>query len=277
MPSLYLVATPIGNLEDITLRALNVLRRVELIAAEDTRTTAVLLKRYDIHTPLTSYHQYNKKAKLPFLLKELESKDVALVSEAGMPGISDPGYELVKACLERRIPVIPIPGPSAITTALAVSGLPAHTFLYLGFLPRRRGERRRLLESVARLPYTLVVLETPHRLRESLDDLGEILGDRQVTVCRELTKAHEEIFHGSLSLAREHFKEPRGEFTLVISGAPAVRPEPGPEVEARLAALKAQGLKAREAVSRVAGETGISKKELYRLWLKLASPRRRKS
>jgi 16S rRNA (cytidine1402-2'-O)-methyltransferase len=191
MPVLYVIATPIGNLEDISLRALRLLREVKLIAAEDTRTTRHLLNTYNIKTPLTSYHEHSKRAKLEYLLDYLEKEDLALVSEAGMPGLSDPGYELIVAAIERGISVIPIPGASAVITALVVSGLPTDQFLYVGFLPRRK---------------------------ETLSDIGEILGDRRISVCRELTKVHEEIFRGRVSQAREHFVEPRGEFSLVIEG-----------------------------------------------------------
>ncbi len=218
MPILYVVGTPIGNLEDISLRALRVLREVWLIAAEDTRKTRRLLSAYDIDTPLTSYHEHSKKAKLDQLLAHLEREDVALVSEAGMPGLSDPGYELIVAAVERRISVVPVPGPSAVITALVVSGLPTDQFVYVGFLPRRKGQRQRLLSSVSDESRTIVAFEAPYRLREALTDIGEILGDRRVSVCRELTKVHEEIFRGRVSQAREHFGQPRGEFSLVIEG-----------------------------------------------------------
>ena len=218
MPVLYVIATPIGNLEDISLRALRLLREVKLIAAEDTRTTRHLLNAHNIKTPLTSYHEHSKKAKLDYLLNYLEKEDLALVSEAGMPGLSDPGYELIVAAIERGISVVPIPGASAVTTALVVSGLPTDQFLYLGFLPRRKGQRQRLLSSIVDEPRTIVAFETPHRLREALSDIEEILGNRRLSVCRELTKVHEEIFRGRVSQAREYFAEPRGEFTLVIEG-----------------------------------------------------------
>ena len=218
MPVLYIIATPIGNLEDISLRALRFLREVKLIAAEDTRTTRRLLNAYNIKTPLTSYHEHSKRAKLDYLLNYLEKEDLALVSEAGMPGLSDPGYELIVAAIERGIPVVPIPGASAVITALVVSGLPTDQFLYLGFLPRRKGQRQRLLSSIVDEPRTIVAFETPHRLREALSDIEEILGNRRLSVCRELTKVHEEIFRGRVSQAREHFAEPRGEFSLVIEG-----------------------------------------------------------
>ena len=218
MPVLYVIATPIGNLEDISLRALRLLQEVKLIAAEDTRTTRHLLNAHNIKTPLTSYHEHSKRAKLDYLLNYLEKEDLALVSEAGMPGLSDPGYELIVAAIERGISVVPIPGASAVITALVVSGLPTDQFLYLGFLPRRKGQRQRLLSSIVDEPRTIVAFETPHRLRKALSDIEEILGNRRLSVCRELTKVHEEIFRGRVSQAREHFAEPRGEFSLVIEG-----------------------------------------------------------
>ena len=205
MPSLYIVATPIGNLEDISLRALRILGEVKLIAAEDTRKTKRLLGKYDIRTPVTSYHEHNKLTKLDYILGCLGDGDVALVSDAGMPGVSDPGYELVVAASQRGIPVIPITGPSIIVTALAVSGLPTGKFIYLGFLPRKANGRRRLLESIADEYGTIVVLETPHRLLAALNDILLTLGDRKMTVCRELTKIHEEIFRGTVSQAIVHF------------------------------------------------------------------------
>ena len=218
MPVLYVIATPIGNLEDISLRALRLLQEVKLIAAEDTRTTRHLLNAHDIKTPLTSYHEHSKRGKLDYLLNYLEQGDMALVSEAGMPGLSDPGYELIIAAIERGISVVPIPGASAVITALVVSGLPTDQFIYLGFLPRRKGQRQRLFSSIVDEPRTIVAFETPHRLSEALSDIEEILGNRRLSVCRELTKVHEEIFRGRVSQAREHFAEPRGEFSLVIEG-----------------------------------------------------------
>jgi 16S rRNA (cytidine1402-2'-O)-methyltransferase len=267
-PSLYVVATPIGNLEDISLRALRLLKQVKLIAAEDTRATRRLLSHYDIKTPLTSYHEHNKRTKLNYLLGRLEQEDVALVSEAGMPGLSDPGYELIAAAIEHGIPVVPIPGPSAVVTALVVSGLPTDQFLYLGFLPRRQGLRRRLLKSVANEPRTLVVFEAPHRLKETLNDALEIFGDRKLVVCRELTKVHEEVFRGRLSQAIEHFTQPRGEFTLVIEGSVEGEPELSDKIEKELLKLYRQGAGAREAVARLSESSGISKKKLYQAWLR---------
>jgi 16S rRNA (cytidine1402-2'-O)-methyltransferase len=267
-PSLYVVATPIGNLEDISLRALRLLKQVKLIAAEDTRATRHLLNHYDIKTPLTSYHEHNKRAKLNYLLNCLEQEDVALVSEAGMPGLSDPGYELIAAAIEHGIPVVPVPGASAVITALVVSGLPTDQFLYLGFLPRRLGVRRRLLKSVADEPRTLVAFEAPHRLLETLRDALEIFGDRRAAVCRELTKVHEEVFRGRLSQAIEHFTHPRGEFTLVIEGRTEGELELSDEIERELLKLYRQGAGAKETVARLSESTGISRKKLYQAWLK---------
>lgn len=218
MSVLYVIATPIGNLEDISLRALRLLQEVKLIAAEDTRTTRHLLSTHDIKTPLTSYHEHSKRAKLDYLLNYLERENLALVSEAGMPGLSDPGYDLIVAAIERGVSVVPIPGASAVVTALAVSGLPTDQFLYVGFFPRRKGQRQRILSSIAEERRTIVAFETPHRLSEALEDIEAILGNRRISVCRELTKVHEEIFRGRVSQAREHFIEPRGEFTLVVEG-----------------------------------------------------------
>ena len=269
MPILYLVATPIGNLEDVTLRALRILREVALIAAEDTRTTRKLLAQHAIRARLTSYHEHNKAQKTPYILNALEQGDVALVSEAGMPAVSDPGVDLVAAAVAAGVAVVPVPGPSAVVTALAVSGLPTRQFTYVGFLPRRRGERRRLLSSLAGQPRTIVALESPHRLPASLADLLEVLGDRRIAVCRELTKLHEEVFRGRISEALAHFCEPRGEFTLVIQGATAQEDTPPDEeaIRQELRQLRQQGLGARRAVDEVALRFGLPRRQAYRLWL----------
>ena len=269
MSTLYVVATPIGNLEDISLRALRTLREVKLIAAEDTRKTKRLLTTYDIKTPVTSYHQHNKWTKLDYILNYLEGEDVALVSNAGMPGISDPGYELIVAANQRGISVVPIPGPSAVITALVISGLPTDRFSYIGFLPRKSNGRQRLLESIADEYSTIVALESPHRLLAALNDILLILGDRRVAVCRELTKIYEEVFRGTISQAIERFTEPRGEFTLVIEG----KKEKGKQrltedIENQLHHMRLSGVAAKEAIAKVAGETGLPKKELYRAWLR---------
>jgi 16S rRNA (cytidine1402-2'-O)-methyltransferase len=273
MGTLYVVGTPIGNLEDLTRRAARVLGQVSLIAAEDTRVTRKLLSHLDIHVPVTSYHQHNWPAKIPVLLEALTLGDVALVTDAGMPGISDPGSELVAAASARGFPVETAPGVSAVTTALALSGLPGDAFLFLGFLPRRRKDRRARLESIAPLAETLVIFEAPHRLGSTLQDLRDVLGDRPVAVCRELTKLHQEVFRGTLSQAREHFQSPRGEFVLVVAGAvpgatEAVDDGPGPEgVRRQLEELRQSGVKARVAVSLVAESSGWPKNRVYQLWL----------
>jgi 16S rRNA (cytidine1402-2'-O)-methyltransferase len=271
--TLYVVATPIGNLEDITLRALRVLRAVDLIAAEDTRTTRKLLSHYDIHTPLISYHEHSPPEREAQILEALERGDVALVSEAGTPGISDPGLRLIREAVRRGHRVVPIPGPSAVTAALAVSGLPTTPFLCLGFLPRERNERREHIAAVAQLPYTLVIFEAPHRLRASLSDLLELLGDRQVAIARELTKVHEEVWRGSLAAAVRHFEavQPRGEFTLVIEGAAQPAPQPWTEeqVRALLAQRKAEGAHARTAVREVAELAHWPRRDVYRVWIEL--------
>ena len=270
MPTLYVVATPIGNLDDISLRALRTLREVQLIAAEDTRKTKRLLTTYDIKTPVTSYHEHNKWTKLGYILNRLEGEDVALVSNAGMPGISDPGYELIVAANQRGISVVPIPGPSVVITALVISGLPTDRFSYIGFLPHKANGRRRRLESIANEHGTIVALESPHRLLAALNDILLILGDRRVAVCRELTKIYEEVFRGTISQAIEHFTEPRGEFTLVIEGKKERdKPQLTEDIERQLHHMRLSGVAAKEAIAKVAGETGLSKKELYRAWLRL--------
>ena len=270
MGTLYLVATPIGNLEDISLRALRVLKEVGLIAAEDTRTTQKLLRRYEIKTPVTSYHEHNRLQKIPYIMGSLEANDVALVSDAGMPGISDPGYELVRSAIEAGIVVVPVPGTSAVTACLAVSGLPISTFTFLGFLPRRKTDRRRLLEGNLRLRQTLIAFEAPHRLHESLEDVLATLGDRRVAICRELTKLHEEVFRGSVSEALAHFSEPRGEFTLVIEGATENRDDLGEDwASDELRRLSDQGVRAKEAVAVVAQASGLPRRQVYRLWLRV--------
>ena len=270
MPRLYVVATPIGNLEDISRRALRVLKEVGLIAAEDTRRTRHLLSAYGIKNSVTSYHEHNKKVKLPYILANLQKKEVALVSDAGMPGISDPGHDLIVAAIERGIPVVPVPGPSVLLTALVVSGLPSQQFLFLGFPPRRKGERRRLLESVASEWRTIIAFESPHRLLNTLKDLEEILGNRRIALCRELTKIHEEVFRGTIGTAIEYFPEPRGEFTLVIEGKGKVeRDHLTEEMDEHLLRLKKSGMSAKEAVAQVAKASGISKREVYRAWLRL--------
>lgn len=277
MHTLYLVGTPIGNLEDVTLRALRVLREVALIAAEDTRRTRVLLARYDIRTRTTSFHEGNKARQTARLLATLEREDVALVTEAGMPGISDPGFELARAARERGAEVVVVPGPSAATTAVVASGLPSDRFVFHGFLPRKSPERRRALRAVAGSPWSLVVFEAPRRLRGALRDMLDTLGDREVAVCREMTKLHEEVYRGTVSDALAHFDAPRGEFTLVVAGAAeGAAQASSDEAREALLRLRAQGLRARESVAQVAEATGLAHRALYRMWLDLPpAPERR--
>jgi len=267
MGTLYLVATPIGNLEDLSPRAVRTLREAHLIAAEDTRVTRKLLSHFDLHTPLTSYYEHNKLTKLEAILSVLAVGNVALVSDAGTPAINDPGYELVKAALSAGHSICPIPGPSALTAALAASGLPTDSFLYLGYLPRKSSERQTLLQQVENLPYTLLFLESPHRLLAALNDLEACLGDRQIAIARELTKLHEEIWRGNLSVGREHFSqiEPRGEFTLVVAGK--TKNEKQRWAEGKVTIAVKFGLKLGESPSalakRVADESGWNRKEIY--------------
>ena len=264
---LYVIGTPIGNLEDVSLRALRVLREVALIAAEDTRKTRRLLAKYDIKARLTSYHEHNKLSKLPGLIERLQKEDIALVSDAGMPVLSDPGYELVQAAIENEIQVVPVPGPSAVITALVVSGLPADNFLYLGFLPRKKGERRRMLESLSKEARTMVFFEAPHRLRSTLGDLSELFGERRLAICRELTKAYEEVFRGTAAEALERSQDPRGEFTLVVEGAIGCSSNASDEeIKGELARMRAEGSSAREAVDKAARSFGVPRNRAYRLW-----------
>ncbi len=268
MGKLYLVSTPIGNLEDITLRALKVLAEVELIAAEDTRHTAKLLSRHSIDTPLISYHEHNRSERLEDLLSQLQNGPVALVTDAGTPSLSDPGYRLVQAALEAGHRVIPIPGPSAPLAALVASGLPTDSFLFLGFLPRKAGEREQLLKEVAEQTATLVAFEAPHRLAASLRDLRQAFGaDRPAAVCRELTKLHEQVHRGSLAELQEEFENEkvRGEVTLVIAGA---RPSPAWDKRSVKQAMRqrlAEGQRRSEAAKQVAAEAGWPRREVYRL------------
>ena len=219
--TLYLVSTPIGNLEDITLRALRILKEVDLIAAEDTRQTRRLLTHYEIHTPLTSYFEGNQQMKGNKLIERLKAGEtVALVSDAGTPLISDPGYPLLRRCIDAEIPIVPVPGASAVVAAASVSGLPLHNFAFEGFLSPKSGKRKRQLGVLADEERTLILFESPHRLRRFLSDVLEVMGERDIVVTRELTKRFEEVFRGNVSEALEKFRdtEPRGEFTILIAG-----------------------------------------------------------
>jgi 16S rRNA (cytidine1402-2'-O)-methyltransferase len=272
MPTLYLVATPIGNLEDVTLRALRLLAEVSLIAAEDTRVTGKLLRRYEITTPMVSFHEYSDQGRIDALIKELGEGDVALVSDAGTPGLSDPGYRLVREAIVEGFQIVPVPGPSAVVAALVSSGLATDSFLFLGFLPRQQEARRAALRSVARLPYTLVLYEAPHRLANLLADALEILGNRQISVARELTKLHEETWRGPLAEALEKYKlgQVRGEITVVIEGAaPDQARWEEEEMLEQLRALLASGLSSSAAAADLAGHSGWRKRDIYRLALQL--------
>jgi 16S rRNA (cytidine1402-2'-O)-methyltransferase len=267
---LYLVATPIGNLEDTSFRAINTLRNVGLIAAEDTRTTRKLLQRYGVNTPLLSYYKDNEIARIDRILNELEKHDVALVSEAGTPVISDPGQALVKAVVQAGIGVISIPGPSSITTAIALSGFPADQFISLGFLPRRRSARLKLWTNLAQVGYTIVFFEAPHRIKASLQDMADSLGERNIVICRELSKRYEEVIRGTPLSTLEHLSLPKGEFTVVVEGAwkPNVDPDTTGIVRA-LAQLKNAGYSVRDASKEILAKYHSTRRIIYELWLDL--------
>lgn len=266
MGTLYIVPTPIGHLADITYRAVDTLRAVSLIAAEDTRRAAILLARYDIHTPVTSYFEHNKLSKLDRILEALAAGDVALISEAGTPGLSDPGYELIRAAIDRGYPIVSLPGPTAAVTALVASGLPTDAFVFLGFLPRKAGERRRALAEVQTERRTLIFYEAPHRLADTLADLLDVLGDRSICVARELTKIHEELWRGSIRAAIEHFADRAlGEFVLVVAGASAAERWTEDQVRAALRAEISRGQSAAEAAKVVAAQSGWNKRAVYEL------------
>ncbi len=218
---LYIVSTPIGNLEDITLRSLRILKEVDLVAAEDTRHTGLLFRHFGIQTQLTSYFEGNELKKREFILSRLKKgAQIALVSDAGTPGISDPGFRLIQIAIQNQIPVVPIPGPSALITALSVSGLPTDAFLFKGFLPHKSSKRKDFLKQLEEVRETLILYESPHRILETLKDIQEILGDREMVLARELTKLYEEVLRGRVSEIQEQTKEKRlkGEITLVVSG-----------------------------------------------------------
>ncbi len=274
--TLYLVATPIGNLEDVTLRALRVLGEVQVVLAEDTRTARKLLSHHKVRQArVLSYNEHNMKARTPQVIAALREGDVALVSEAGTPAISDPGYELVRAAIEAGFAVSPVPGASAVPAALAVSGLPGREFVFLGFLPRRQVERRRLFRSLVSEKRTLVAFESPHRVLRTLEDMRAAWGERRVAVCREMTKLHEEIFRGTLGEALAHFAEPRGEFTLVIEGAGETAPVDDATVERELRRLTAGGASARDAIAAVAKASGRPRREVYAISLAMRGGSRR--
>ena len=284
MGTLYVIGTPIGNLEDLTLRASRILSTVPLVAAEDTRVTRRLLAHLDAHPRLLSCHEHNWKRQLPRLLDALAEGDVALVTDAGSPAVSDPGAGLVAAIAQAGHSVVSIPGVSAVTAALSVAGFPADRFVFLGFLPRRRSDRTARLIEAARSEQTIVLFEAPHRLRATLADIAESLNDPLIAVCRELTKLHEEVWRGAASAALDHFTEPRGEFTIVIGPvnledrAESVSEEEQMEAARHaLAERRAAGKRGRDAVAEVVASTGLPRRAVYALWVETgASPTERR-
>lgn len=270
--TLYIVGTPIGNLEDMTFRAVRILQSVDMIAAEDTRHTGKLLQHFQIKTPQISYHEHNRNSRIPEIIEQLKyGKAIALVSDAGMPGISDPGYELIKACVDAEIDVVPIPSATAAITALSASGLPTNRFVFDGFLPAKSQQRREYLESLLIETRTLVFYESPHRLRETLQDLADILGsDRQIVIARELTKLYEEFWRGIIEEAIAHYqqKEPQGEYTLLVAGIEPSKPQmTEAELKAELLAMMKQGASRSQASRQLAKEISISRNKLYQLAL----------
>jgi len=269
MGTLYLVATPIGNLEDMSARAIRVLREAILIAAEDTRHTGKLLKHFEIQTPITSYFEHNKLGKLDAILEQLSIGDVALVSDAGSPAINDPGYELVRAALASNFDVIPVPGASAPIAALTVSGLPTDSFLYLGYLPHKTSERHKCLQEVEGQPYTLIFLESPYRIVEALEDILSILGNRQICVAREMTKMFEEYWRGDVSGAVTYFKSQpaRGEFTLVVTGKAKDENEiwTAEQMQNAIEVQLQNEKSAKEISVELSKQSGWNKKEIYAL------------
>ncbi|MGF1600558.1 MAG: 16S rRNA (cytidine(1402)-2'-O)-methyltransferase [Thermosynechococcaceae cyanobacterium] len=273
---LYVVGTPIGNLEDISFRTVRILQSVDAIASEDTRHTGKLLHHFQIKTPQVSYHQHNHKQRAPELIDRLQQgQSIAVVSDAGLPGISDPGYELVLACVEADINVVPIPGPSAALTALTASGLPSHRFCFEGFLPAKGAERRAQLAQIETKTSTIILYESPHRLRQTLQDLSEALGgDRSIVVARELTKLHETFWRGDIgdAIALYQTQDPRGEFTLIIAGKTITQTVPtDAELTQQLASLINQGISPSQASRQLAETLGVSRRHLYQLSLALTA------
>jgi 16S rRNA (cytidine1402-2'-O)-methyltransferase len=264
--TLYIVGTPIGNLEDITLRAIRILREVDRIACEDTRHTRKLLDRHGISTPLISYHEHNEQSRAEELIGELAAgKNIALVSDAGTPLIADPGYRIVEQARARGLTVSPIPGPSALVSALCASGLPTDSFLFGGFLPAKKTQRRKTLEQMKAYPATLVFYETPHRILEALEDIAEVLGPRLVTLGREMTKIHEEFLTGDVSQVRETLAERpslKGEFTLMIGKGEPIAADAVP-METAFDQLIQAGIPRMDAMKQLARERGLSKREVY--------------
>ncbi|MBD2485960.1 16S rRNA (cytidine(1402)-2'-O)-methyltransferase [Aulosira sp. FACHB-615] len=272
--TLYVVGTPIGNLEDITFRAVRILQTVDLIAAEDTRHTGKLLQHFQVKTPQISYHEHNRNSRIPEILEHLNhGKAIALVSDAGMPGISDPGYELIKACIDAGIKVVPIPGASAAITALSAAGLPTDKFAFEGFLPPKAQQRREYLETLQTESRTLIFYESPHRLTDTLQDLAAAFGDeRQIVLARELTKLYEEFWRGTIADAIAHYqqREPQGEYTLLVAGTPATQPLlTETQLKAELQQLIRQGISRSQASRQLAKFTSLSRREVYQLALSI--------
>ncbi len=271
--TLYIVATPIGNLEDMTLRAIRVLKEADLIAAEDTRHTRHLLDRYQIDTQLTSYHDHNKEEKAPVLVARLlEGKSVALVSDAGTPGISDPGYFLISLAIDQKIPVVPIPGATAAIAALSISGMPTDRFIFEGFLPAKHKARLKRLQDLAQEERTLIFYEAPHKIINTIEDLLSVLGDRHAVITRELTKIHEEAIRGTLSELLKRLNEGsiKGEFTVIVHGASAEPLKQDIDTGEYLKNLMVhRGLSKKEAIAAAAEELGLPKKEVYKESLKI--------
>jgi 16S rRNA (cytidine1402-2'-O)-methyltransferase len=272
--TLYIVATPIGNLEDMTFRAVRVLQSVDIIAAEDTRHTGKLLHHFQVKTPQISYHEHNSTSRIPELLQKLENNQaIALVSDAGMPGISDPGYELVKACVDAGFDVVPIPGANAAITALSAAGLPTDKFVFEGFLSPKLQQRREYLEQLKAESRTLIFYESPHRLRATLQDLAEVFGEeRQIAIARELTKLYEEFWRGTLTAACQYYqqKEPQGEYTLVVAGIPTSDGQLSiSQIKTELEKMIAQGITRSQATKELAKLTSLPKRQLYQLALEI--------
>lgn len=275
---LYLCATPIGNLEDITLRVLRTLQEVDLIAAEDTRHSIKLLNHFEIKTPMTSYHEYNKVEKARYLVDKMrEGLNVALITDAGTPGISDPGEELVRQCYEAGIELTSLPGPAACITALTISGLPTRRFAFEAFLPSEKKERQRILKEMERETRTILLYEAPHRLVRTLTELLEVLGDRNITICRELTKKYETAFRTTFSGALAHYEteEPKGECVIVIEGKSAEEIQKEQEkswesmsIGEHMEIYLSSGMEKKEAMKQVAKDRGISKREVYQYLVK---------
>jgi 16S rRNA (cytidine1402-2'-O)-methyltransferase len=270
--TLYIVATPIGNLEDMTFRAVRILQAVDMIAAEDTRHTGRLLQHFQVKTPQISYHEHNSNSRIPELLEYLQyGKAIALVSDAGMPGISDPGYELIKACIDEGITVVPIPGASAVITALSAAGLPTDRFIFDGFLPAKSQQKKEYLESLQSESRTLVFYESPHRLRDTLADLGAILGsDRSLVIARELTKLYEEFWRGTIGDAMADYqeREPQGEYTLLVAGTSSSQPQlTETELKTELLQIMQEGISRSQASRQLAKDTSLSRRYLYQLAL----------